>query len=140
MRREIFMQNTLIFYGFRNAWLGRVELCLIRHCLGWQKSKYVLIWSTACWASVTLLWMSELNQLLPLHHQILRAHVLPSTTGITGWSVKQISWLKQGIFKRKYDTVLKHFLVLLSTSNSISFFVLFCFSHLAFEFFPNHSH
>ena len=58
--------RTLIFYGFWNAWLGTVELCLIRHCLGWQESKCALIWSTACWASVTLCWMNELNQLFPL--------------------------------------------------------------------------
>lgn len=116
--------RTLIFYGFWNAWLGTVELCLIRHCLGWQESKCALIWSTACWASVTLRWMNELNQLFPLHHQILRAHVFPSTTGTTGWSVKQISWLKQRIFKRKDDTVLKDFF---SSLVHIKINIIFCF-------------
>lgn len=53
--------------------------------------------------------MNELNQLLSFHHQILKVRVLNSTIGTTGWSVKQTSWLTQGIFTKKDDVVLMYF-------------------------------
>lgn len=69
------MQNTHFFMASENAWLGTDrKLCLIRHCLGWQEQ--MCLDMIDCNEALFLLWMNELNQLFPLHHQLLRAYAL----------------------------------------------------------------